>query len=80
MRVCNTHRAYEKPDLERLPDDYLPRTNYRPMLDRGEYLQRTPRVGWGGGPVKCTDGLSLIFIDIAIEITSLLLRRERLLQ
>ena len=46
MRVCNTHRAYEKPDLETLPDDYLPRTNYRPMADRAEYLRRTPRVSW----------------------------------
>ncbi|ULR90334.1 Eco57I restriction-modification methylase domain-containing protein [Comamonas sp. B21-038] len=46
MRVCNTHRAYEKPDLVTLPDDYLPRTNYRPMDDRVEYLRRTPRVSW----------------------------------
>lgn len=46
MRVCNTHRAYEKPDLETLPGDYLPRTNYRPMPDRAEYLRRTPRVSW----------------------------------
>jgi hypothetical protein len=46
MRVCNTHRAYEKPDLETLPDDYLPRTNYRPMADKAEYLRRIPRVSW----------------------------------
>ena len=46
MRVCNTHRAYEKPDLETLPEDYLPRTNYRPMDDRAEYLRRTPKVSW----------------------------------
>ena len=46
MRVCNTHRAYERPDLATLPDDYLPRTNYRPMADRVEYARRTPRVGW----------------------------------
>lgn len=46
IRVCNTHRAYEKPDLETLPDDYLPRTNYLPMHDRAEYLRRTPRVSW----------------------------------
>lgn len=46
MRVCNTHRAYEKPDLQTLPDDYLPRTNYRPMPDRTEYLRRTPHVSW----------------------------------
>lgn len=46
MRVCNTHRAYEKPDLETLPDDYLPRTTYRPMADCAEYLRRTPQVSW----------------------------------
>lgn len=46
MRICNTNRAYEKPDLEFLPDDYLPRTNYRPMADRVEYTRRTLRVGW----------------------------------
>jgi hypothetical protein len=46
MRVCNTHRAYERPDLETLPDDYLPRSNYRPMADRAEYVRRTPRVSW----------------------------------
>ena len=33
-------------DLETLPDDYLPRTNYRPMEDRAEYARRTPRVSW----------------------------------
>lgn len=46
MQVCTTHRAYEKPDLETLPDDYLPRTNYLPMDDCAEYLRRTPRVSW----------------------------------
>ena len=45
-QVCNTHRAYDVLDLETLPDDYLPRTNYRPMADRAEYLRRTPRVSW----------------------------------
>mgnify|MGYP001017718933 CR=1 FL=1 len=46
MRICNTHRAYEKPDLESLPEDYLPRTNYRVMADRIEYMRRMPRVSW----------------------------------
>ncbi len=44
MRISNTHRAYEKLDLETLPEDYLPRTNYLPMIDGTEYMQRTPRV------------------------------------
>jgi hypothetical protein len=43
---CNTPRAYDNLDLQTLPDDYLPRTNYRPMTDRVEYQRRTPRVRW----------------------------------
>jgi len=46
MRVCNTHRAYEKPDLESLPPDYMPRTNYIPMSDRTEYRRRVDLVPW----------------------------------
>lgn len=45
-RVCETHRAYDNVDLESIPDDYLPRTNYYPMADREECLRRTPRVSW----------------------------------
>jgi hypothetical protein len=45
-RICDTHRAYDGIDLEAIPDDYLPRTNYCPMADRAEYLRRTPRVSW----------------------------------
>jgi hypothetical protein len=43
---CNSNKAYDAIDLETLPDNYLPRTNYRPMADRAEYLRRTPRVSW----------------------------------
>lgn len=43
---CNTPLAYDCINLESLPDDYLPRTNYLPMLDRAEYLRRTPHVSW----------------------------------
>lgn len=45
--ICNTHRAYESIDLTLIPDNYLPRTNYRPNLPPTEYLARTPRVPWG---------------------------------
>ena len=44
--ICSTHRAYDGLDLETLPDDYLPRSNYRPMEDRAEYVRRIPRVSW----------------------------------
>jgi len=46
FKACTSNKAYAPIDLQALPDDYLPRTNYRPMADRVEYLRRTPRVGW----------------------------------
>lgn len=46
FKACTSNKAYAQIDLQTLPDDYLPRTNYRPMLDRAEYLRRTPRVSW----------------------------------
>ncbi|WP_341667092.1 class I SAM-dependent DNA methyltransferase [Alcaligenes sp. SDU_A2] len=45
-KVCTEKGHYDVIDLESLPDDYLPRTNYLPMTDRAEYLRRTPRVSW----------------------------------
>ncbi len=39
---CSTHRDYEPIDLETIPDDYLPRTNYVPACSNAEYLRRTP--------------------------------------
>ncbi|QEY16717.1 class I SAM-dependent DNA methyltransferase [Cellvibrio sp. KY-GH-1] len=44
--VCTEKGHYDQIDLESIPDDYLPRTNYYPMADRAEYLRRTPRVSW----------------------------------
>jgi hypothetical protein len=44
--ICREKGDYDPLDLETLPDDYLPRTNYRPMNDRAEYKRRTPRVSW----------------------------------
>lgn len=45
-KVCTANGHYDIVDLQALPDDYLPRSNYRPMADRIEYLRRTPRVSW----------------------------------
>ncbi len=45
-QVCTANGHYDGIDLQTLPDDYLPRSNYRPMPDRAEYLRRTPRVSW----------------------------------
>lgn len=44
--ICNTHRAYDLLDIEHLPDDYLPRTNYIPDCSLAEYNSRTPSVPW----------------------------------
>ncbi len=55
---CNTPRAYDNVDLQGLPEDYLPRTNYRPMVDEEEYLRRKPKVTWteeGGHKRPVTD-------------------------
>jgi hypothetical protein len=45
--VCTEKGHYDCLDLTTLPDDYLPRTNYRPDLPPSEYRARTPRVPWG---------------------------------
>jgi hypothetical protein len=45
-KICSSHLTYDTLNLELLPDNYLPRTNYRPMVDRVEYHRRTPRVSW----------------------------------
>jgi hypothetical protein len=45
--ICNTNRAYVCLDLTTLPDNYLPRSNYRPDVEPSEYQVRTPRVPWG---------------------------------
>lgn len=44
--VCAANTHYDAIDLETLPDNYLPRSNYRPMEDYVEYAIRTPRVTW----------------------------------
>lgn len=45
-RVCTANGHYDIIDLTSLPNDYLPRTNYLPMVDRAEYARRTPKVSW----------------------------------
>lgn len=44
--VCDTARAYDPLDLQTLPDNYLPRTNYIPACSADEYRARTPKVSW----------------------------------
>ena len=45
-RVCTSNSHYDVIDLQNLPDDYWPRTNFRTMPNLPEYRQRSPRVGW----------------------------------
>lgn len=44
--VCTQNSHYDVLDLETLPDDYLPRSNYRPACDAATYASRIPRVPW----------------------------------
>lgn len=45
---CELNSDYDVLDLSTLPDDFLPRTNYVPACDDGEYSRRMPTVPWGG--------------------------------
>lgn len=45
-RICNTQKAYDPIDLQDVPDDYLPRTNYLPGVDRAIYRSRIQKVPW----------------------------------
>ena len=45
--TCKLNSDYDLLNLNSLPDDYLPRTNYVPDCEPDEYRRRTPRVTWG---------------------------------
>ncbi|MBU1441474.1 MAG: class I SAM-dependent DNA methyltransferase [Gammaproteobacteria bacterium] len=44
--VCRQNSHYDVIDLDAVPDDYLPRSNYVPALVEQQYVARTSRVGW----------------------------------
>lgn len=44
--ICTEKGHYDTLELEHLPDDYLPRSNYRPACSPAEYARRVPRVSW----------------------------------
>lgn len=44
--ICSEKSHYDGIDLESLPDDYLPRSNYQPMEDRAEFTRHIPQVSW----------------------------------
>ncbi|MBZ0115604.1 MAG: hypothetical protein K8H88_01325 [Sandaracinaceae bacterium] len=45
-RVCSSNKAYDVIDLEAIPDDYLPRTNFVPALPMPEFAARVPKLEW----------------------------------
>ncbi|HEY9619824.1 MAG TPA: hypothetical protein V6C78_05615 [Crinalium sp.] len=45
--ICKHNSEYDALDLNSIPDDYLPRTNYVPDCDAITYRDRTPKVFWG---------------------------------
>lgn len=59
---CTSNKAYDPLDLQALPDDYLPRTNYVPACSLEEYKDRTPDVPWStkDKPRKVTDYYRLV--------------------
>ncbi|QEY64977.1 class I SAM-dependent DNA methyltransferase [Metapseudomonas lalkuanensis] len=44
--ICTEKGHYDSLDLEALPDDYLPRSNYLPACGAAEYALHVPRVSW----------------------------------
>jgi hypothetical protein len=44
--VCTQNSHYDVLDLEFIPNDYLPRSNYRAACPPDEYISRIPRVSW----------------------------------
>ena len=44
--VCSEKGHYDTLNLDLLPDDYIPRANYRPLSDQEERRRRTPTVSW----------------------------------
>lgn len=47
---CRHNQDYSVVDLESIPEDYLPRTNYVPACEPAEYRARTP--SWDGRPAN----------------------------
>jgi hypothetical protein len=45
-RICTEKGHYDIINLDSIPDDYIPRTNYQPLKNKNEYINRVPRVSW----------------------------------
>ena len=45
-RVCSSNKAYDVIDLTTVPEDYLPRTNYGPVVNSEDYRRRMTPCRW----------------------------------
>jgi hypothetical protein len=67
-RICTEKGHYDVIDLEMISDNFLPRTNFRPMNDSTEYELRLPTVSWkesnSNAPKKQTDYFRLTFRNL----------------
>lgn len=43
---CNSNKAYDIIDINNVPNDYTPRTNYGPSVDISEFRRRITRCRW----------------------------------
>lgn len=43
---CTQNSHYDCIDLKTIPDNYLPRSNYKPACSPDEYIARAPKVSW----------------------------------
>jgi hypothetical protein len=50
--VSNTHRAFDAIDLQRISEDYLPRTKFVPACSDQEFIKKSPKISWDNEPAN----------------------------
>ncbi len=73
--VCETHKAYDTLDLEFLPENYLPRSNYSPACSAVDYARRIPRVSWSEDGEKEPRPVTAYYRHINREMISVSMER-----
>jgi hypothetical protein len=66
--VCTQNSHYDVIDLEVVPDDYLPRSNYAPACDEVAYAARAPRVPWSASPAGAGSPVTAFFRHVNREM------------
>ena len=59
-RICLTHKAFDPIDLNDVPDDYMPRSNFGPAVNQMEYRARMSDCRWDPSK-KRTDFYRVVF-------------------